>query len=75
MAWELAGLFTRLGFPKQVVTNQRAVFMSETLRALWKLAGTQPLGVRISVYHPQTNGCMERFKSTLQQMLCKSWLP
>lgn len=34
VAQELAGLFTWVGFPKQVVTEQRMAFMSETLKSM-----------------------------------------
>lgn len=36
LAWELAHIFTRTRIPKQVVTDQRTYFMSETLQALWQ---------------------------------------
>lgn len=35
VAGELATLFTRVGFPKQVVTDQDTAFMSKTLKAMW----------------------------------------
>lgn len=31
VAWELTALFSRIGFPKQVVMDQEAHFMSEAL--------------------------------------------
>lgn len=67
VARALAGRCTPVSFNKQVITDQGAAFMSETLWALWKLAGVQPL--HTSVYHPQTNGLVERFNGTLKCML------
>lgn len=46
------------GIPKQLV-----------LQAVWCLLGVSPL--RISVYHPQTNGLVEQFNGTLKWMLHK----
>lgn len=69
VARQLATLFTRVGFPKQVITGQGMAFMGKTLKALWRLVGFQPL--RTSVYHPQTNRLVQRFNSTLKQMLRK----
>lgn len=67
VACELAEIFTTMGFPKQVVTDQGASFMGETLHAMWKYSGFRPL--RTSIYHSQTNRLVERFKSTLKLML------
>lgn len=64
VAQESAALFTRVGFPKQILTNQDTAFMGKTLKALWHLAGIQPL--RNSVYHAQMNGLVERFNDTLK---------
>lgn len=69
MAWELALLLSRVGFPKQVVTDQGTSFMSKTLQALWKYVRVQPL--HASVYYPQTNGVIEWFNLTLKLMFWK----
>lgn len=69
VAQELATLFTRDGFPKQILTDQGTVLMGKTLRALWHLAGIQLL--KTSVYHAQTNGLVEHFNGTLKCMLRK----
>lgn len=68
VAWELAILFTQLGLPKQVVSDQGTAFMSETLKAMWRLARVQPL--RTSVYYPQMNGLVGRSNGTLKRRLC-----
>lgn len=43
--------------------------MSEVLQAVWWFLGVQPLWT--SVYHPQSNGLVERFNGMLQRMLGK----
>lgn len=63
----LAILFSRVGFPKQVVTDLGTDFMSNILQAMWHFLGVQPL--QTSVYHPQTKELVERFNRTLKHML------
>lgn len=58
IAQELSHLFTRVGIPKQVVTDQGTSFMSKVLQAVWRFLRIQPL--RHLHYHPQTNGLVER---------------
>lgn len=54
VAQELATLFTRVGYPKQIITNRGSVFMGKTLKALAQLVGLQAL--QTTVYHLQTYG-------------------
>lgn len=65
--WELTHVFSRVGIPKQVVTDQGTAFMSEVLQAVWRLLGVQPL--RTTLCPPQTNGLVERFNGMLKRML------
>lgn len=67
IAQELAQVFTRVGNPKQVVTNQETSLMSEVHQDVWTFLGVQPL--RTSIYHPQTDNLMKRFNGTLKQIL------
>lgn len=67
VAYELATLFTRVGFPKQIVTDQGTMFVGNTLKTLAQLVGLQAL--QTTVYHPQTNGLVECFNGTLKMML------
>ncbi|XP_078240212.1 uncharacterized protein LOC144586237 [Pogona vitticeps] len=69
IARELMQVFTRLGFPKEILTDQGSNFMSLTLKEMWKLLDVEP--IHASVYHPQTNGLVERFNKTLKGMLRK----
>jgi hypothetical protein len=83
VASSLIQLFSRVGFPKSIVTDQGSNFMSELLKQVYKLLGIT--GVRTTPYHPQTDGLTERFNQTLKQMLRKfvvdksddwdQWLP
>ncbi|KAJ1166641.1 hypothetical protein NDU88_007040, partial [Pleurodeles waltl] len=67
VAKALIGIFTRVGFPKEVVSDRGANFMSAYLKHMWNECGvtykfTTP-------YHPQTNGLVERFNKTLKGMI------
>ena len=79
----LIQMFSRVGFPRTILTDQGSNFMSELLRQVYQLLGIK--GIRTTPYHPQTDGLTERFNQTLKQMLRKfvsesgadwdSWLP
>lgn len=69
IAKELVLLFTRVGVPKEIHTDQGTPFMSRLMADLCKLWQVKPL--RTSVYHPQTDGLVERFNRTLKSMLRK----
>ncbi|XP_056627068.1 retrovirus-related Pol polyprotein from transposon 412 isoform X1 [Triplophysa dalaica] len=65
----LFSLISRVGIPKEILTDQGTAFMSRTLRELYGLLGIKT--VRTSVYHPQTDGLVERFNRTLKTMIRK----
>ncbi len=79
----LVQLFSRVGFPREILTDQGTNFMSTLLKQVYKLLGIKSL--RTTPYHPQTDGLTERFNQTLKQMLRKfvcdsgtdwdQWLP
>ena len=69
IAKELFQVVTRVGLPKEILTDQGTPFMSRVTRELCKLLKVTQL--RTSVYHPQTDGLVERFNKTLKQMLRK----
>lgn len=79
----LIQLFSRVGIPKEIITDQGTNFTSGLLRDVYSLLGIQ--GVKTSPYHPQTDGLVERFNKTLKSMLRKfvndsgsdwdQWLP
>ncbi|XP_068073009.1 uncharacterized protein [Danio rerio] len=79
----LVQLFSRVGFPSEILTDQGTNFMSNLLKQVYRLLGIKSL--RTTPYHPQTDGLTERFNQTLKQMLRKfvgesgtdwdQWLP
>ncbi len=58
-----------LGTPFTILTDQGSNFMSVTLSHLKQKLNMS--SVRTSAYHPQSNGRLERFHSTLKAMLSK----
>lgn len=79
----LIQLFSRVGLPKEIITDQGTNFTSSLLKQVYQLLGIR--GVKTSPYHPQTDGLVERFNKTLKSMLRKfvaasgsdwdQWLP
>ncbi|KAL1251468.1 hypothetical protein QQF64_019264 [Cirrhinus molitorella] len=67
IAQELFLLASRVGIPKEILTDQGTPFMSRLMADLCRLLGVKQL--RTTVYHPQTDGLVERFNQTLKQML------
>ena len=60
IARTLVDLFARIGSPKEVLTDQEFYHLTGVTR------------IKTSVYHPQTDGMVERFSATLKRMLRKS---
>ena len=69
VARELFLLFSRVGIANEILTDQGTCFMSQVLKEMCQLL--QVGQVRTSVYHPQTDGLVERFNKTLKSMLRK----
>lgn len=79
----LLQLFSRVGIPKEILTDQGTNFNSKFLKQVYTLLGIQ--GIKTTPYHPQTDGMVERFNQTLKSMLRKfvsdsgadwdQWLP
>ncbi|MGH0125867.1 UNVERIFIED_CONTAM: hypothetical protein FKN15_074287 [Acipenser sinensis] len=67
IAKELVQIIARVGIPKEILTDHGTNFMSRCLKELYKLL--QIRSIRTSVYHPQSDGLVERFNQTLKQML------
>ncbi|KAL0148818.1 hypothetical protein M9458_055827 [Cirrhinus mrigala] len=67
IARELFLLSSRVGLPSEILTDQGTPFMSRLMADLCRLLKVKQ--VRTSVYHPQTDGLVERFNQTLKQML------
>ena len=70
IAEELISLFSRVGIPKEILTDQGSNFTSRLLKEVYRLLRIQP--IQTSPYHPQTDGLVERFNQTLKSMLRKA---
>ena len=69
VAEALFDIFTRVGFPKEIQSDRGHQFMSHLLHEFNTLAKIKH--IFSTPYHPQTNGVVERFHSTLKNMLRK----
>ncbi|CAN2390404.1 K02A2.6-like, partial [Pristimantis euphronides] len=67
VAKALLEIFTRVGFPREMLTDRGTQFMSDLMQSLCEQ--TEVRHLVSSPYHPQTNGLCERFNGTLKQML------
>ncbi|MGH0149802.1 UNVERIFIED_CONTAM: hypothetical protein FKN15_016115 [Acipenser sinensis] len=67
IATELAQIMARVGIPKEILTDHGTNFLSKTLQQVYKILKIRP--IRTSVYHPQSDGLVERFNQTLKSML------
>ncbi|KAG6924942.1 hypothetical protein G0U57_016049, partial [Chelydra serpentina] len=67
VATALFSIFSRVGFPKEILSDRGSNFMSVVYKQLWELCGAKHL--KAAPYHPQTNGLVERFNGTLKSML------
>ena len=66
---KLVEFFTKFGFPKVIQSDQGSNFTSKVFQqALKEMGIKQQLS---SVYHPESQGVLERFHSTLKKMLTK----
>uniref|UniRef100_A0A8C5WHT0 Gypsy retrotransposon integrase-like protein 1 n=1 Tax=Leptobrachium leishanense TaxID=445787 RepID=A0A8C5WHT0_9ANUR len=63
----LLRVFTRVGFPREILSDQGTQFTAELTQQLWRLCGVRAL--HSAPYHPQTNGLCERFNGTLKQLI------
>jgi len=76
-------LFSRVGVPREVLTDQGTNFMSLLLKRVYQLLGIR--AIKTTPYHLQTDGLVQRFNQTLKSMLRKfvsksgsdwdQWLP
>lgn len=79
----LVQLFSRVGILHEILTDQGNNFTSLLLKQVYQLLGIR--AVKITPYHLQTDGLVERFNQTLKSMLRKfvsksvsdwdQWLP
>lgn len=79
----LVQLFSRLGIPEEILTDQGTNFTSRLMGQLQRELGITAL--KTTPYHPETDGLTERFNQTIKRMLKKfvsdtgkdwdKWLP
>ena len=69
VAAALLSIFTRMGVPREILSDQGSNFLSKLMEEMYKALGASHL--KTSPYHPQTNGAVERFHGTLKSMLHK----
>lgn len=79
----LLQLFSRVGIPKEILTDCGRNFLSRLLQQIFKLLGIN--GLKTTPYRPQTDGLVKRYNQTLKNMLRKfvsdtgadwdQWLP
>ncbi|XP_051982168.1 zinc finger protein 638-like isoform X1 [Xyrauchen texanus] len=69
VAEALLKIISRVGIPKEILTDQGTTFMSRTLRELYKLLGIK--SIQTSVCHPQMDGLVEQFHQTLKSVIFK----
>ena len=65
----LVDMFCRFGVPKEVQTDRGTNFMGRLFQQALGELGVKHLVS--SAYHPQSQGCLERFHQTLKTMLTK----
>jgi hypothetical protein len=67
VAEALVTMFTRIGVPEEVLSDQGAQFMSHVMKEVSRLLSVTQLVT--TPYHPMCNGMVERFNGTLKLML------
>ncbi|XP_054841809.1 uncharacterized protein LOC129333892 [Eublepharis macularius] len=63
----LIRFFAQVGLPREIVTDCGTPFTASITRQLCRTMGIRQIFT--SIYHPQTDGLVERFNQTLKQML------
>ena len=67
VAEALFTMFSRVGFPEEVLSDQGSQFVSDVMKGVSRLLSISQL--HATVYHPMCNGLVERFNGTLKAML------
>ncbi|XP_071504639.1 uncharacterized protein [Diadema antillarum] len=69
VAEALLSIYSRVGFPKEMLTDRGSQFTSDVMREVSRLLSIRH--VTTTPYHPQCNGLVEKFNGTLKRMLNK----
>jgi len=67
VAKALITVFSRFGFPSEILSNQGSEFMSEVMRLF--MLDFNIGHVIISAFHPESNAVCERFHATMKSMI------
>ena len=67
VAEALLDIYSRVGIPEEVLTDQGTQFMSECMKEVSRLLSIK--GLTSTPYHPICNGLVERWNGTLKSML------
>ena len=69
IAEEVIKVCARMGFPREILSDNAAQFTSEMMKEICRLMAIKQ--VHSSPYHAQSNGIVERFHGTIKPMLRK----
>ena len=69
VAEALLSIFSRVGFPREMLSDRGAQFTSDLMKEISRLVSIKHL--KTTPYHPACNGLVERFNGTLKSMLKK----
>ena len=69
VAEALVEIYSRIGIPREVLTDQGKQFTSDLMKEAGRLLSIKQLTT--TLYHPSCNGLVERFNGTLKSMLRK----
>ena len=67
VAEALVTMFTRVGVPEEILSDQGSQFLSGIMKEVSRMLSIGQL--HTTVYHPMCNGLVERFNGTLKAML------
>ncbi|XP_049514006.1 uncharacterized protein LOC125941102 [Dermacentor silvarum] len=67
VAEALLEMFSRVGIPREIISDRGTSFMSRVMKELSRLLSFKQLPT--TPYHPMANGLVERFNGTLKQMI------
>ena len=67
VAEAIVNMFTRVGVPKKILSNQVSQFLSAVMKEVCRMLSVKQLVT--TSYHPICNGLLENFNGTLKTML------
>ncbi len=69
VAEALVEMFSRVGFPDEILSDRGSNFCSELMEEFLQMFGVSH--IKTSAYHPETDGMVERYNATLKSGLRK----